>query len=367
MNIEETLKAEEVAELEKWLEADEKNKLYFDTFKEDFLAMRWGLRARLISGSFERLQKTIQRNNRFRRLRYIAAAIFLLLAVGGGGWLFYRPVSAPVPLAVTHSPILPGKPQAVLVLSSGEQILLDSLHREVKEQQGITIQVAEGGVLNYQSTGETPETGHLLNQVIIPRGGEYKLQLADGTKVWLNAATEFRYPVVFTGKQREVYLKGEAYFEVEKDSLHPFIVVADDVRVKVYGTSFNVNNYTEEVQTVLVEGAVGMQQQGQEVRLKPGQKGECKGRNINVSEVDPYAYIAWKEGNFIFENEPLAEVMDKLARWYDVEVFYTREASRKIRLSGDMKRYKDIQSLLYYFEQISEVRFEVKGRTIVVK
>lgn len=358
----------EAEELKQWLEADEKNQKYFRELKKDFLKMRWGIRSRLLTGDLGQLQQTIRQRGRFRRIRNVAAAVVLLLGIGGGWLLFRQPFTDKSVVAVNHKPILPGKAQAVLVLSTGERILLDSSNREVKERDGVSIQVTAEGSMTYQSDNPENQTEDLFNQVIIPRGGEYMMQLADGTRVWLNAATEFRYPLAFRGEQRKVYLKGEAYFEVSKDSLHPFIVMADDIQVKVYGTCFNVNNYDEgKVQTVLVEGAVGMRKQDREVRLKPGQKGESGGEGIKISEVDPYAYVAWKEGNFVFENERLEEVMDKLARWYDIEVFYTHESSRNIRLSGDMKRYKDIQSLLYYFEQISEVKFEIKGRGVIVK
>lgn len=358
----------EAEELKQWLEADEKNQKYFRELKKDFLKMRWGIRSRLLTGDFGQLQQTIRQRGRFRRIRNLAAAVVLLLGIGGGWLLFRQPFTDKSVVAVNHKPILPGKAQAVLVLSTGERILLDSSNREVKERDGVSIQVTAEGSMTYQSDNPENQTEDLFNQVIIPRGGEYMMQLADGTRVWLNAATEFRYPLAFRGEQRKVYLKGEAYFEVSKDSLHPFIVMADDIQVKVYGTCFNVNNYDEgKVQTVLVEGAVGMRKQDREVRLKPGQKGESGGEGIKISEVDPYAYVAWKEGNFVFENERLEEVMDKLARWYDIEIFYIHESSRNIRLSGDMKRYKDIQSLLYYFEQISDVKFEIKGRGVIVK
>lgn len=165
-----------------------------------------------------------------------------------------------------------------------------------------------------------------------------------------------------------MFLKGEAYFEVAQDSLRPFIVMADDVEVKVYGTKFDVENYaSNRIRTVLVEGAVGMAKSGEEVRLLPGQKGETVGEEIRVESVDVAACIAWKNGDFVFENERLEDIMEQISRWYDVNIFYRRESSKDIRLSGDMKRYKEIQALLYYFEQISEVRFEIKEKTIVIK
>ena len=270
-------------------------------------------------------------------------------------------------VVVVGDSIQPGKRQAILVLASGEQLKLDSLVQEVTEQEGVAIRIIDGA-LNYKQSDSVKLLCNAYHQLIIPRGGEYMMQLTDGTKVWLNAATEFRYPAAFVGAERKVYLSGEAYFEVAKDSLHPFIVVADDAQIRVYGTKFDVSNYgTGNIRTVLVEGAVGMQRGQEEVRLKPGQKGETDGDHIRVTEVDVASYIAWKNGDFIFDNERLEDIIEQISRWYDVDVFYSREQSRDIRLSGDLRRYKEVQSLLYYFERISDIRFSIKGRTIVVE
>lgn len=358
----------EMKEVQAWIGADENNRHYFQQFKADFLKMRWGLRTRLITGKVDQIQNAIRQRRRFKIFRNMAACVAILLGIGGGIFLYLQRTSSETNKNIAENrPILPGKPQAVLILSSGQKLGLDSLNQELYEQNGTSIQIA-GGALSYQSTKGMAAGEAIYNRIIIPRGGEYALQMADGTKVWLNAATEFRYPVNFSGEIRKVYLKGEAYFEVAKDSLRPFVVMADEVRVKVYGTKFNVNNYTsEKIQAVLVEGAVGMESQGREVRLKPGQKGETAGEKIDVAEVDVASYIAWKNGDFVFDDELLEDIMDQVARWYDVDVFYSRQENRKVRLSGDMKRYKEVQSLLYYFEKISDIHFTIKGRTIVVE
>lgn len=362
-----TLSEEEASEVKRWIESDERNRLYFQQFKENFLKMRWGLRASLVVGNFGKLEKSIVQRHRFRIFRNLAAAVILLFGIGGGLFLTHWKGSVEQSSVAMVDSILPGKHQAILVLASGKQLKLDSLDMEVNEQEGVSIQVTSDGTLNYLFSDSVKLAQDFYHRLIIPRGGEYMMQLADGSKVWLNAATEFRYPVAFTGGQRKVFLKGEAYFEVAKDASRPFVVVADDVQVQVYGTKFNVNNYNENMHTVLLEGSVGMKTGQQEVRLKPGQKGETEGGRIQVTNVDAEAYIAWKNGDFIFNNERLEDIMEQISRWYDVDVFYNREESRNVRLSGDMKRYKDVQSLLYYFEQISEIRFAIKGRTIVVE
>ena len=358
----------EVDELREWLKADEKNSMYYQQYKQRYLNFRWGLRVRMISGDFAQLRGTLQQHRRFLIFRNIAAIAVFLLIVGGGILWYHSMDQESRSLVAATDSIRPGKCQAVLVLSSGQQLKLSQAVRTVRDVDGVSIRVTPEGVLNYSSGDSVLFSENSCNRLLIPKGGEYKLQLADGTQVWLNAATEFSYPVVFTGKQRKVFLKGEAYFEVAQDSLRPFIVMADDVEVKVYGTKFDVENYaSNRIRTVLVEGAVGMAKSGEEVRLLPGQKGETVGEEIRVESVDVAACIAWKNGDFVFENERLEDIMEQISRWYDVNIFYSRESSKDIRLSGDMKRYKEIQALLYYFEQISEVRFEIKEKTIVIK
>ncbi len=362
------LPEKEVDELREWLNADARNSMYYQQYKQKYLNFRWGLRVRMISGDFVQIRRTLQQHRRFLVFRNIAAIAVFVLIVGGGILWYHSADQEKRSLVVAADSIRPGKCQAVLVLSSGQQLKLSQAIQTVRDVDGVSIQVSPEGVLNYSSGDSVSFSENSCNRLLVPKGGEYKLQLADGTQVWLNAATEFSYPVAFTGKQRKVFLKGEAYFEVAKDSLRPFIVMADDVEVKVYGTKFNVENYaSDHIRTVLVEGAVGMARGGEEVRLKPGQKGETVGGGIQVETIDVAAYVAWKDGDFVFENERLEDIMEQISRWYDVNIFYSRESSKDIRLSGDMKRYKEIQALLYYFERISDVRFEIKERTIVIK
>lgn len=191
--------------------------------------------------------------------------------------------------------------------------------------------------------------------------------MSDGTRVWLNAETELRYPVQFNGKERVVYLKGEAYFEVSKNKEKPFLVQVDDMSVKVYGTAFNVNTYNK-IETVLVTGSVSMNQGGKEVLLKPNQKGvfdQTSGK-ITVEDVDVLAYVSWKNGDFIFRNESLNSIMDKLSRWYGLEVLYQDAGLQEVRLSGNLKRYKDVRELFVSFEKISDARFKVQGNKVIV-
>ena len=361
------LTADEISEVEKWIAADEKNKQYFGQFRNDYLKWGWGMRAGLVQGKWEVVRSRLRFRKRMRLSRW-AAVIALIL--GSGILLYTRSDRFGKETESLVQEVVPGKSQAVLILSTGEKVALTTASHELCEEDGTAIQIDSGGRVRYKVGNNRPEQPALFNRIVIPRGGEYAMQLEDGTQVWLNAATELRYPVAFAKDRRVVYLKGEAYFKVKADSARPFLVMADEVGVKVYGTEFNVNNYhASQVEAVLVKGKIGMNHGTQEIRLKPGEKGTylAAGQAMPIEEVDVASYIAWKEGNFVFDNERLEEIMEKLARWYDIEVFYARPEVKGIRLSGDMRRYKDIQALLYYFEQISGVRFALNGKTITIK
>ena len=207
----------------------------------------------------------------------------------------------------------------------------------------------------------------------IPVGGFYQLALSDGSKVWLNSMTELRFPVTFTGEQRKVYLTGEAYFEVTHDSVHPFIVeTPDGMEVKVYGTEFNMNTYEKGVvQTVLVKGKVGVRGGvlGKEVVLAPEQMAVYREKTgeIQVENVDPYKYVAWKDGEFVFERETIEEIMERLSRWYDVKVFYSNESLKQKRFTGIVSRHKDIEQVLRLIEGPATLRFDISGNMVTVR
>ena len=229
--------------------------------------------------------------------------------------------------------------------------------------------MSEDGNVAYEAQAESRDTGRVMNRIEVPRGGEFSLELADGSQVWLNAESELRYPARFSGDKRAVYLKGEAYFSVATDSARPFVVEAEGVSVRVYGTEFNVSTQQEgRVETVLVRGAVGMRHGEEEMRLEPNQLGvfvKADG-SMRSQEVDVLPYVAWRTGDFVFKDETLESIMDKLARWYDLEVFFQNGDLRDVRLSGNLKRYKDVRELFRSFEKISEARFSVNGKTVVI-
>ena len=175
----------------------------------------------------------------------------------------------------------------------------------------------------------------------------------------------------FSGNERRVYLEGEAYFEVAKNVTKPFIVEANGMEVKVYGTKFNLNTRrVDQMHTTLVEGSVSVKPRGQsEVMLKPNQQAifnKLSGR-VSVRDVDVMPYVAWHQGNYYFENKSMGEILDELSLWYDIQVFFMNPEMKNERFSGYLPRYEQIDGLLSLIEKTSHVRFEIKGRVIVVR
>lgn len=259
----------------------------------------------------------------------------------------------------------------VLILAGGQKILLtDSVRME--EIDG-TLVAGENGGLTYERKDSTAGNEDLIyNKLEIPRGAEYFLTLADGTKIWLNSESVLRYPVNFTGEKREVFIEGEAFFKVTRDSLHPFIVHAANTQIEVLGTEFNVRNYKDEqhVATTLVEGSVCLTSEkgNHQAILKPGEQGntDLTTGDIVTGKVDLYLYTAWKDARFVFRNTRMEELLNTLSRWYDLEVFYQNNAVKDICFTGDMTRMADFRQLLNIIEANERVRFTIHNRVITV-
>ena len=322
---------------------------------------------------FARLENTIQeRKSRRMTLRWsVAASVILLIGLFVGRMVNeWRDLDEMRMLAETER-IVPGV-KAELILSTGERVVLNQQRVSIEGVNETVIQNDSVTGLNYTMAKLQGEE-LVYNTMRIPVGGFYQLALSDGSKVWLNSMTELRFPVAFTGEERKVYLTGEAYFEVAPDSKHPFIVVTEEgMEVKVYGTEFNMSTYQHGVvQTVLVSGKVGIRVNatGKEVMLAPKQMAEYSEKTgmVRVEEADPYRYIAWKDGEFVFERETIEEIMERLGRWYDVKVFYENESLKQKRFTGVISRYENIEQVLRLIEGPATLRFEVKGNVVMVK
>jgi ferric-dicitrate binding protein FerR (iron transport regulator) len=263
-----------------------------------------------------------------------------------------------------------GSKKAVLTLENGQQVNLEeSTDSLIKETDGTLIQKNAANGLVYNDKSST-KGKVIYNQIAIPRGGEYSLVLADGTKVWLNSESSLRYPVQFVGNKRKVELTGEAYFEVTHNPDKPFVIESYDTEIKVLGTSFNVSSYDDEeyIATTLVEGSVEVSCLGNKELLKPGFQATVKrGDNkFKVERVNTDLYTSWKDGVFRFKNQSLEEICHQLSRWYNVEFFFTDHKYRELRFTGAAKKNKPLDFALGLVEKMADVQFAIKDDRIIV-
>ena len=275
--------------------------------------------------------------------------------------------------------ILPGGNIATLTLADGRVIKLNEAGiGNLTDEGGSRIVKSADGLISYETAGGVAAAGETAyNAINTPKGGEYRIILPDGTKVWLNAASSLRYPTSFTGNKREVELTGEAYFEVAKSNMRksPFIVKTKNQTVEVLGTHFNINAYadSETVKTTLLEGRVKVsvmesgQQGGFHRMLNPNEQAATTwGSNqIQVTSVDPINAVAWKNGYFAFDNDNITDVMSTIARWYDIEVDYEGDTTGKV-FGGTISRFESFEKLLQTIGLTGTIQFKIKGRRVTV-
>jgi ferric-dicitrate binding protein FerR (iron transport regulator) len=269
----------------------------------------------------------------------------------------------------TASAITPGKFGATLTLANGTKIDLGKeLDPNIASKLGISIQRSSEGQLIYKALNSTDISGE-TNILSTSKGEVFQVHLADGTKVWLNAASKliFDSKVIVNGRRR-VTLEGEGYFEVNKDKSHPFIVTAGDQTIEVLGTHFNVNCYANEPvsTTTLLEGSVHVKATNGKSRiLKPGQFSSLAHGILNVDDADHESAVAWVNGKYILDGTSISQIMRMIERWYDVEVIF-QDNIDDVKISGALSRYENMQTLLELIETTRKVHFKVQGRRIIV-
>ncbi len=315
-------------------------------------------------------QKLVHSKKRFLlpAIWKVAAAILLLIGTTTVFYLSRHPEPVTYNDDIFVTAIKPGERKAYLIKHDGEEIELKS-ERKIIPERGANIQVDSSG-LNYAVSDTAGLQEEYYNTLVVPRGGEYNLTLSDGTKVWVNADSELRYPVQFTGDTREVTVIGEAYFDVQKQADKPFIVKTELGNITVLGTQFNISSYPEKERliTTLVTGKISCSlPDGKNIILSPDQQLTVnKDGTTALKEVDTHYFTCWKDGIFQFENAKLEDIMDQLARWYDIHVFYTSENVKHLHFSGDLSRFKNIDTFIEMFEKSSDAKLTLKGRTLIV-
>jgi len=305
----------------------------------------------------------------FRRIT--VAASVLLLSLGAYLWAIHQRPGGNTPAdkggIALKGDFPPGHNGAILTLANGATVLLDSAHNGAIGKQGSVRVVKQNGQLSYTSLTGTHEL--LYNTVTTPRGRQYQLLLADGSRVWLNSASSLRFPTGFTGNNREVELTGEGYFEVADNAAHPFIVKTRNMDIHVLGTGFNVMAYADEGATAatLIHGSVEIKTGNQATRIIPGQQASiAQGtERLNLSNPDMTEVLAWKEGKFRFRKTGIKAIMRQIARWYDVDIVYKGDIP-DVELSGVFPRTEYVSQLLEVLEDADKIHFTTEGNTIIV-
>ncbi|SHM41513.1 FecR family protein [Flavobacterium saccharophilum] len=368
-----TIEEEEKLNLEKWISTSETNKKIVENFQnKEWVTAELGKIYKFDKeAGWKSIHQALEAKDKIKVIklqwRRIAVAASLLLCIGIGSLILFR--KSP-PVQVVEIPQViddaePGRTGAILTLSDGKKIVLDnSKNGQLSNQNNTMVSKTNGGLV--YNAGKNAAT--VYNTMTTPKSRQYSLQLADGTKVWLNAFSSITFPTVFSSNTRDVKLTGEAYFEVAKDKKKPFRVFVNDIKINVLGTHFNVNAYGDEdnIKTSLLEGSILINQKNQAVLLKPGQQAQSKKsgaiivkNNVNLDEV-----MGWKNGVFYFENASLKVVLDQLSRWYDVDVVLEKGVDNR-KFEGEIERSLNLSQVLKILEK-NKVHFKLEGKVLRV-
>lgn len=312
-------------------------------------------------------QSTIgRRNNVFKAFIKYAAILLIPICLS---IIAYYIVSNKfiVETQVASNIVKPGSKQAILTLSTGENLSLTEEFVAKKEQIEDVVIHNTQSQLSYNQT-QTKSVKEIYNTINVPRGGEYSVVLADGTTVFLNSESKLVFPVTFKGDLRKVKLEGEAYFRVAHNKDKPFIVDVGDYNVKVTGTEFNVRNYKDQFsRTTLIEGGVEISYNNKIQKLIPGEQASIENGKINVNRVDVKEEIAWYNNEFLFVERKLEYIMNELARWYDINVFYYNEDVKDLHFTAWFSRSSSIEEVMKILEKTNIIKVKLKNQTLTIQ
>lgn len=350
-------------ELEEWLAESEDNQREYEDIRR---RLREDLRQKeenLAPAAWKKAERRLPKRRTLRRIAQWAAAACVIFAMGAGAFLWMQ-AEEELPVTVSMNT---KSYQAVLILGDGERVTLnDSTRQFITEKAGTRIST-EGNTVRYEAREESETTE--MHTLLIPRGGEFHMELADGTQVWLNSESKLTYPARFTGGTREVAMEGEVCFQVAKNEAQPFIVRTGGMAVTVLGTVFNVDAYPDNgrIATTLVEGKVEIQAGDEKQTLLPDQQAVLeKGKGIEVKKVYAEDYISWIGGVFHFTEASLEEIMQKLSRWYNFEFFFANADVKDAHFTLNIRRYENVSDILSKIEKTGRAHFNINRRTVVV-
>jgi len=364
--LKQNLTEEEKDELDEWILASDENMILFEKMTDEknvAQAAAWFRKMNVEQDLAETKRKIAIRKPQ-RLWQYIAAAS-VIIATAAGIYLYQNSIRQKnqSEVAVQKQDIMPGSNKATLTLGDGKIIDLGKVGDDTTINGRVKI-LRKDGQLIYEPAVADNEI--VYNTLTVPRKGQYKLVLPDGSKVWLNSESSIRYPVSFSTKERKVFVTGETFFEVAKDKTKPFRVVAGDVMVEALGTQFNVNAYTNEpfFSATLIEGSIRVSK-GSEVKiLKPSQQAQLTNAEFRIVDMDNDDAMAWKNNQFKFTNTSIEEIMRQIARWYDADIVYQDNVT--LHLNATIGRDVPVSKLLNILEATNEVHFKIENKKIIV-
>ena len=363
-----SISREDFRKLKAWIGENPGHKAVFEDYLRLYRESREvGFIDRMDAGaSWKALERKLERRGR-KKITRLCVAASILFALVAGSWLLRSTGKEKKVMTVAET--IPGKASIILHMADGKSVnLSDEKVLGMVEKDGTEISKDTSSALVYRANAEV--TKSVLHAVEVPVGGEFDLTLSDGTRVWLNSDTKFRFPTHFSGETREVYVEGEAYFVVSKNAERPFIVHTNEAQVKVLGTEFNLSAYPgERVVTTLAKGKVEVGDGTNKVNLHPGEQAICNKsvNNIEVRAVDVSLYSSWLKGVFEFENLSLREIAKQLSRWYGVVFEFDDAGIGDRRFTGGIKKYIPLYQSLDILEKTTNVVFKIKDNVILVQ
>lgn len=364
---------EEQEEFEIWLREDDEHRVFFEKIERAWYTGKYAARWKNVemSAAWKAVedQRELGQRRYFRRIGWSVAAAVAVLVVFT--WVMFLGGEKSPETVIAQSVIgRPGESKALLVLSSGTKVELNSQIGDTIREEGRSI-LNERDYIDYSRQDNDSQVKEVVyNELIVPAGGEYRLVLSDGSVVYMNSESRLKYPVKFIEDKRVVKLEGEAYFDVTHDEQHPFIVHTEQLNVKVLGTGFNVMAYKGDARTevTLVHGKVDVKSKNISEILTPSRQFVMNNdtREYEVRSVNVNTYVDWKNGILNFDAMPLEELGEKVSRWYGVKFFFSKESLKYLKFSGAFKKYNNIDYILDLIEATTDVSFELKGDVVIV-
>lgn len=361
---------DELAQFNAWYQSFQEDG---DNWPESELKAKAKIEAAMLRTIEDRIQHRPENRPQLWFRQIAAAAVIMLIASGVVYWLgqSFGASEKDIPLVINND-VEPGMETAILTLGDGSQIILDEAESGLIALEGATaVEKTSEGLISYQAdqNGNGKDAPVVYNTISTPRGGKYKVLLPDQTEVWLNALSSIRFPTRFEDDFREVEISGEVYFDVTRNLTQPFLVRSEGQTIKVLGTKFNVKAYKDDgfYQTTLIEGAVSVETDTEQLVIKPGQQAIYHpDQELVIESVDTSMVTAWRNGLFQFWDTELEDIMRQLSRWYDVEVMYLNDY-KDISFTGFISRDVTISNVLQMLEATGNIKFGLTGREVVVR